>query len=206
MDGQAARPEGEILGDLFLRQGVIGATKDMTAKALGLSRQALDQRFPGKGSCLMAAAEWFGDTVWRPVNGRCQEADCTGAELLERYMIALKKVFLREPRLFIFYTECKTFFYRYSRSYQKNYTQLSDTVGCQKLTEKLIRLGQQDGSLQAYADPQEEAEYFYRAYFGFLFHMALACGDQPRQAAEQIDRYISRVVSVFRRERALPWV
>jgi hypothetical protein len=36
--------------------------------------------------------------------------------------------------------------------------------------------------------------------------MALACGDQPRQAAEQIDRYISRVVSVFRRERALPWV
>jgi hypothetical protein len=70
----------------------------------------------------------------------------------------------------------------------------------------MISLGQQDGSLQPGADIQAEADYFYRAFFGFLFNMALSCGDEPRQAADQIDRYISCVVSVFRKERGLPKV
>jgi hypothetical protein len=125
---------------------------------------------------------------------------------MEMYMIDLKKVFLKEPRLFIFYTECKTFYYRYSANYQQSNTQLLETVGCRRQTEKMIRLGRQDGSLQTGADAREEADYFLRAYFGFLFNMALAYGNQPRRAVAQIDRYISRVVSVFRKERSLPQV
>jgi AcrR family transcriptional regulator len=200
----------EALAELFLQLGVVGTSKDMVAKTLNLTRRELDRRFTGKVDCILQIAQWFGTTVWQQVNQQyddyMQIGIYTGAELLERYMIDIKKVFLREPRWFIFYAECKTFLFRYSCNYKKKYAQLLHTIGCRERIAQMISLGQQDGSLQPGADIETEANYFYRAFFGFLFNMALSCGDEPREAADQIDRYISRVVSVFRKERGLPQV
>jgi AcrR family transcriptional regulator len=194
----------KVATELYLQYGIEGTTKEMIVKASGLSRKSIDRYFSDKLTCVLQVARWVGINVWGELNRNYPrsvfEGRYTGATLLQMYMLDLKKIFMKEPRLFVFYADFKIYFSRNSKDYQRDYAALLDTIGCRRLTEKIYTLGKSDGSLPKEIDPKEEAEYFCRATFGFLTNMAIAHECEPEVANDKIDRYIGGVMMLYRGE------
>jgi AcrR family transcriptional regulator len=187
---------------LFMRHGIEGTTKEMIVRASGLSRKSVDRYFADKRDCALQVARWVGINIWTYINGHYPSVWFTngehlGIEILEMYLRDLKEIFMKEPELFVFYTEFKIFFSRNSDNYEKDYTKLLDTIGCRRLVEKIYRLGIRDRSIKKPIEPEEEAEYFCRAYFGFLSNMALTYKYQPEKTEREIDRYIDSIIYLY---------
>jgi hypothetical protein len=196
----------QVAAELYLEHGIEGTTKEMIVKASGLSRKSIDRYFSNKPACVMQVAHWVGCNVWGEVvrhypKSMFTDGNHTGATILGMYLMDLKKTFMRDPRLFVFYSDFKIYFSRHSRHYQQDYHTMVDTIGCYRLTKQIYELGKEDGTLGHDKDPQEEAEYFCRSVFGFLTNMALAHEYRAEEAENQIDQYICRLMSFYCGER-----
>lgn len=199
----------QAAAELILANGISGTTKEMIAKASGLSRKSLDRYFIDKVDCTLQTAKLIGKHVWDDVNAPYYHAlltggDFDGAQLLERYLFELKNLFVKDPRLFVFYTECEVYFSRHSADYVHDCTVLFETTGCLDVLEQIYRLGLRDGSLPTSAHPQSEAKAICRTYISFLSGIAPSYESEPEYTLAQIDLYISRVMSLYRSETTSP--
>jgi AcrR family transcriptional regulator len=188
-----------------LSQGIDGTTKEMIARSSGLSRKSIDRYFTEKPAYMLKIAKRIGDSVWKSVNGRYSNdmftgGKYTGADLLEMYMQDIKSLFMHKTSIFVFYMEFKIYFSRHDSNYVKDYQDLSNSVGCKRLVESIFILGQIDGSLSVPSDPSTEADSFCRAYLSFLSDMALSYEDQKEETVRKIDRYIDRMLNLYRRD------
>jgi hypothetical protein len=186
-----------------LTEGIEGTTKEMIVRATGLSRKSIDRYFENKLDCALQVARWVGVTVWKNINEHFPKTLFIdelypASSILEMYLMDLKKIFMKDARLFIFYTEFKIYFSRYSDDYEKDYAKLLETIGCRKLVESIYSLGIKDGSMHKDIQPESEAEYLCRACFGFLSNMALTYKYHPQKTENQIDRYISNIMYLYR--------
>jgi AcrR family transcriptional regulator len=191
--------------EFALTLGIEDTTKELVARESGLSRKSIDRYFADKPHCMLQVAHFIGNNVWTELNERYgndvfSNGEFTGAELLERYMNDIKAVFVRRPSLFIFYMEFKIYLYRHSKDFKKDYTELVETIGCRRLTEGMFALGLVDGSIHIKTDVASEAEYFCRSFFSFLSNMAITYKDENENGIKQVDRYINRVMKLYRRE------
>jgi AcrR family transcriptional regulator len=191
--------------ELALTLGIEDTTKEMVARECGLSRKSIDRYFADKPHCMLQVAHFIGNNVWNELNARYGNdvfsgGEFTGAELLERYMNDIKSVFIRRPNLFIFYMEFKIYLYHHSKDFKKDYSELVETIGCRRLAEGMFALGLVDGSLHIRTDVASEAEYFCRSFFSFLSNMAITYKDENESAIRQIDRYMNRVMKLYRRD------
>jgi AcrR family transcriptional regulator len=195
----------QVASELYLEHGIEGTTKEMIVKASGLSRKSIDRYFSDKPSCVLQVAHWVGRNIWGEVIRHYPKAiftdgSHTGEALLGMYLMDLKKTFMADPRLFVFYSDFKIYFSRHSRHYQQDYHTMVDTIGCYRLSKQIFELGKIDGTLGHEIAPADEAEYFCRSVFGFLTNMALSHEYRADEAEGQIDQYITRMMSVYCRE------
>jgi AcrR family transcriptional regulator len=195
----------KVAAELLMTYGIDATTKEMIARASGLSRKSIDRYFTDKTDCALRAARWVGGNVWEELNshypkGWFGDHHHRGADLLERYMLDLKRLLVTDTRLFVFYTDCKLYFSRHSEDYERDYGSLVDTVGCRYLAQRIYQLGQQDGSLPYHINPAREAAYFCRLYFSLLSSMAFIYPTRPHDAIDQIDRFIQCAMGLYRSE------
>jgi hypothetical protein len=180
----------------------------MIAKESQLSRKSIDRYFPDKPTCMIEVAKYIGETVWKSINEKYVNemftgGEYTGADLLKMYMEDIKGVFKQEPNIFVFYIEFKIYLARHSEDsedFKRKYGELKKTIGCGLLAEAIYLLGSEDGSLRIALDVSAEAEYFCKSYFSFLSNMALMYEDQKDLALWQIDRYIRRIINLYKRD------
>jgi AcrR family transcriptional regulator len=192
----------QVASELFLEHGIEGTTKEMIVRASGLSRKSIDRYFSDKPACVLQVAHWVGCNIWGDIIRHYPKAMFTdgihtGATILEMYLLDLKKTFMRDPRLFVFYSDFKIYFSRHSGHYQRDYHTMVDTIGCYRLALQIYELGKRDGSLGRDIDPQEEAAYFCQTVFGFFTNMALEHEYHAKEAESQIEQFVCRVLSVY---------
>jgi AcrR family transcriptional regulator len=191
--------------ELVLGCGIEGTTKEMIARESGLSRKSIDRYFSDKPKCMLQVAKLIGKSVWQSINEQyldmmTSKGKYTGASLLEMYMDAVKSVFMRRTSLFVFYMELMIYSYRHSDDFQRDYAELTDSIGCRRLVESIFLVGEQDGSLRKQADAKTQAEYFSRSYFSFLSNMAIDYKERTESALLQIDLYIGRAMNLYKNE------
>jgi hypothetical protein len=109
----------------------------------------------------------------------------------------LKKIFEEDPRYYVLDSELKAYFRRYTDAFWKEYRQHLDFGGCREVMEHIYRLGMEDQTLKSMPDPETEADFLCRVYFGFLSRMARIYEYQPKEALKQIDQYIEQVLLLY---------
>lgn len=189
----------ETACSLFLQYGIEGVTKEMLARASGLSRSSLDRYFTDKVDCVLQTASWIGTNLFEQENlsnELLSDHMKTGIELLERYMELIKELYLDRPEYFVLSLEFRTYIYRHCDNYEEGYAKLHRALFEHTIVYKCYERGVQDGSMSPTLNSAEEARYFSEAYLGFLANLAL--GVHPSNQREKIDRYIKRVFNLYR--------
>jgi hypothetical protein len=156
---------------------------------------------------LMREALWLEEHVWGPLNALYSKKILhsgrhTGAEFFRQYLTDLKYIFEEDPRYYVLDAEVKAYFRRYTDAFWKDYKQHLDMEGCPRVVEEIYLVGKEDQSMEQMPDPSAEAEFFCRAYFGFLCRMARMYEYQPKEAMKQIDQYIEQVMHLYATGRA----
>jgi AcrR family transcriptional regulator len=188
---------------LFLENGISKTTKEMIARKSGLSRKSIDRYFSDKVDCVIHVAKWFlshlrEETSVAFPSSLFDEGGHTGAELLQMYMEYIKDVFTAEPRIFVLYTEYKTYIYRNCEDVHQGYTLLINWLGNHELRERIFDLGIKDGSLPPEINFSIEEEYFCESFFGFLSNLALSYNvHSSKEINEQIDERIKNTIALY---------
>jgi AcrR family transcriptional regulator len=188
---------------LFLRYGIEKVTKEMIAKESNLSIKSIHRYFPDKSDCVLQAAIWLLRNIQLDVSKNYPETvfnggQRTGSQLLKSYMEDIKDLFLKEPRIFILYSEYKLYVYRNCEENPKGSALLKDWTGTRRLRMKIYSLGLQDGSFAQNFDPEIEEEYFCESFFGFLSNLAISYSVHSQEEIEkQIDQRIENTLLLY---------
>jgi hypothetical protein len=114
------------------------------------------------------------------------------------YLDDLKKVFISNPRVFVFYSEFKLYFAKHDEAnYQERYKRMLDTIGCRRIAEKIFASGLADGSLRNRMEPFQQSKYFCKSCFGFFSAMAIDFEYEPQETISQIDSFIQGMVDIY---------
>jgi AcrR family transcriptional regulator len=189
--------------ELMLTYGIEGTSKEMIARASQLSVRTIDRYFARKEDAVIQTANYLSNMVWSHTSKRYptelfESGKLNGLEILEVYMKHMKEVFQRYPKLFVFYYEFKIYFSRHTNDYHKQYNQLMDGIGCQRIIKKIFTYGVDDGSMKAEIEPNAESEYFCKSFFSFLANSGVSYEYDHGHAISQIDKYIARIIYLYR--------
>jgi AcrR family transcriptional regulator len=192
----------QVATELLLSNGIEGTTKEMIVKSSGLSRKSIDRYFLDKSDCVMNVAGWIGNNVWNEINERysmvmLRNSNLTGADALLTYLADLKKIFAKDARLFVFYTDFKIYLSRNSEDYKFEYEKLLDTVGSRYVMKHIFMIGVEDGSLRSDINPDVEPEYFCKSCFSFFGSIALDYKYNSAKAKEEINDYVARMLELY---------
>jgi AcrR family transcriptional regulator len=188
---------------LYLEHGIEGVTKEMIAKESSLAIRTVHRYFKDKTDSVLQVAEWLllrirQDTTEHFPESMFTDNTHTGAQLMELYMMHIKKIFMHEPRIFVLYAEFKAYIYRNCEENEQRYTLLVDWMGNRELRQKIYHLGIQDGSFSKDIDIHIEEEYFTESFFGFLANMAFSFKLHNREQIEkQIDQRIQNTIALY---------
>jgi AcrR family transcriptional regulator len=189
---------------LYLNYGIEKVTKEMIAKESKLSVRTVNRYFANKTDCVIMVAEWILMEIRRDTMSRFPESmfankNYTGLQLLELYMADMKRLFFREPRIWVLYAEFKMYIYRHCETYEQRYTQLCDCMGNHRLRQKIYALGIKDGSMPDNMDLIVEEAYFTESYFGFLSNLAFSFSLKNKDVMEkQIDQRIKNTITFYK--------
>jgi AcrR family transcriptional regulator len=188
---------------LCLENGIDKVTKEMIARKSGLSVKSISRYFTSKTDCVIRVAEWLMNSIRSDIGEHFPDSvftsgKYTGAQLLRLYMIEVKKLFLKEPRIFVLYSEFKLYIYHNCESVEQGYTLLCNCAGNRRLRLRIYQLGKEDGSMPNDLDLEVEEEYFCESFFGFLSNLAISYELHSRaETVKQIDYRIDNTVALY---------
>jgi AcrR family transcriptional regulator len=190
----------ETAAGLYLENGVENVTREMLAKASGLSRKSLERYFPDKTSCVVQTARWIGGHLWEKIqmNPDVHGYDrYTAAQLLEMYFHAVQEIFMEEPRYFILYMEIKNYIYRNSPDPVGDYTSAMMALGWASALGRIFERGEADGTVVSDSGYRAATQYTYDMMMAFFSSMALLHKDQPEQMQVYIQRYLGNMIGHY---------
>jgi AcrR family transcriptional regulator len=192
----------ETTYELCLENGIENTTKEMVARKSGLSRKSIDRYFRNKLDCVVQVAESVLAGIRDEMRERYPDSlftdnSYTGAELLKRYLVDVKALFLKDPRVFVLYSEFRVFVYHHGDYDTKEYVLLMDRLGNRNLRLKIYNLGVKDGSFPKDMDVEHEERILCDSYFGFLANLAMSYEIDPQAAVEEIDRRIEQTMMLY---------
>jgi AcrR family transcriptional regulator len=190
----------ETAAGLYLECGVENVTREMLAKASGLSRKSLERYFPDKTTCVVQTAMWMGSRLWEKIQ---EDSDphgydhYTAAQLLEMFFLAVRKIFMGEPRLFILYMEIKNYIYRNSQDPVEDYGGAMLALGWLDKLRQIFKQGEADGTVTSDSGFQSAAQYTYDMMMGFFSSMALLHKEEPDLMEVYIQRYLGNMMGHY---------
>jgi AcrR family transcriptional regulator len=193
----------ETAYNLFLEHGIESVTREMIARESGLSRKSIERYFSNQVECVIRVAEWVLMNIRSSIGSRYPErfftdGKHTGAQLLKSYMIDIKRLFFRNPRIFVLYSEYKLYIYRHCEDFEQSYSLLCDWKGNRQVRQKIFLLGKKDGTMASNINVNTEEEYFSESFFGFLANLAMSFGlHQISEAEKQIDQRIENTLALY---------
>jgi AcrR family transcriptional regulator len=177
---------------LFIENGIENTTREMIARASGLSRRSTERYFPTKTECVVQAAEWLGRGLYGKSETRkmLKDSSYLGSELLRAYLEEVRDILLHEKRLFACYAEFKAHLYRNSEHRDVDYKRFTDAVGCRKILTAIFERGQQDDSIKSHNDPETNARYLVNSIMSYFSNVVLLYDTQPELMQQYINTYI----------------
>jgi AcrR family transcriptional regulator len=185
--------------DLFLEYGIQNTTREMIARASGLSRRSTERYFPTKTDFVVQAAEWFGHDLY----GRFQSVkmldsdEYTAIEILRAYLIEFKRLLVNDPRIFVCYAEFKSFLYRNSEDRYNDYMKFADAVGLRRMLQRLLERGAEDGTIVSHYKPDAAARYMSNTITSYFSNVVLLYDTQPELMEQYLDDYINDTLSLY---------
>lgn len=194
--------------NLFKKHGIEQVTKEQISRESGLSRRTIDRYFTTKKDCVLQTMEMYlsntdYDIECHFTNDMFMDGHYTAADLLERYMVETKKMFVKNVKHFAFYTEFKLYVYRNCRRGDKGYELIKGHGSDGNLCQKIFMLGSMDGTLRIGTDIETEDEYFRDSFIGYLSMLALASDSYTKAELEsRVDKRISNTLALYRIDSA----
>jgi AcrR family transcriptional regulator len=185
---------------LFIENGIQNTTREMIARASGVSRRSTERYFPAKSDCVVQAAEWFGRYLYNKFQSAkmLDDGKYTAAEILESYLGELKKLLFEEPRVYVCYAEFKAYLYRNSENRAADYRKFMDAVGCRQILQRIFELAETDGTLVWQHEPKAHARYLTNTIMGYFSNVVLLYDTRPELMEQYVDTYISDTLNLLR--------
>lgn len=130
--------------ELFIENGIENTTKVMLVRRSGLSLATINGYFSKKVDCVLQTAIWASKNVREASilqHERLSVGNPTGYVRLENYLDALKALFFNNPKLFVFFAECRIFVFRNSADYKRDAGILRQSLGSFKFIEDSVLQG-----------------------------------------------------------------
>jgi AcrR family transcriptional regulator len=190
--------------ELFKKYGINQVTKEQISRESGLSRRTIDRYFSGKKDCVLQTMEMYLSDIDMEIESKFSQkmfmdGERAAVDLLEQYMVEIKKIFMKNVRHFAFYTEFRLYVYRNCKRGDKGYELLVDQSGDGNLCQKIFMLGQMDGTLRMCYDIESEDEYFRESFIGYLSMLALSVDAFTKAELEsRVDKRIRNTMALYR--------
>jgi AcrR family transcriptional regulator len=186
---------------LYMKYGPNNTTKSLIAKESGLSRRTIERYFKSEMDCVMQTTNWISKNMHSHMFAYSDEifdnGERTAADILELYLRETKKLFDAEPRMFILYTEVKTYIYRNSDNTDRDFETFSDLLGVRSLVRRIFKKGSEDGSLLIKTDYLTASESFYTTMIYYYADVTLKYKNEPQKASVAIDEYIENMLWIY---------
>jgi AcrR family transcriptional regulator len=189
---------------LFIENGIQNTTREMIARESGLSRRSTERYFATKKDCVVQSAVWLGkvvhDRFTQSVEALFNDAKHTAKDILEAYLAQWRELLVTEPRIYVFYTEFKSFLYRNSDDREGDYKKFIVATGYRTVFRRIFELGEMDGTLSSVEDPESIAGYITNTLIGCFANAVLVYDTQPEKMYSRVDKYISNTIKLYSKE------
>jgi AcrR family transcriptional regulator len=177
---------------LFIENGIENTTREMIARASGLSRRSTERYFPTKTECVVQAAEWFGRQLYEKSGTRkmLQNPESLGSDILRSYLEEVKGILLKEQRVFACYAEFKAHLYRNSEHRDVDYRRFAEAVGCRKMLQSIFERGREDHTVYTHTTPESNARYLTNSIMSYFSNVVLLYDTDEELMRQYIDTYI----------------
>lgn len=179
--------------NLFTEYGIENTTREMLARASGLSRRSIERYFPTKSDYVVQASVWFAKTLAQKYESvKMLNVDKYNAdEILKVFFDELKQALIEEPRIFVCFAEVKGYIYRNCEDRANDYQKLLDAIGWQRILQKIFEKGEKDGTLRCHYEPEKIARYLANTIVSFFSNLVLLYDRQPTMMERNATIYIS---------------
>lgn len=185
--------------NLFIENGIENTTREMLARASGVSRRSTERYFPTKTDCVVQASEWFAKSLFRNMKSikMLDQERYHADEILRMFFEELKQALLKEPRIFICFAEVKSYIYRNCGNRAVDYKNLLEAIGWQRILQRIFEKGEQDGTLKCHFDPEKTARYLANTIVSFFSNLVLLYDQQPEMMEYYAAVYITDTWNLY---------
>jgi AcrR family transcriptional regulator len=189
----------KVSASLFIEHGIQNTTREMIARASGLSRRSTERYFPSMTDCVVQAAEYIGKEIYKKFRAvqMLESNQYTADQILEVYLEDMKQLLLEEPRLFACYAEFKAYLYRNSPNSERDYITFGHAIGCRSTLEKIFELGKKDRTVLAHYSPENNASYLVNTIASYFSNVVLVYSRQPEVMKEHVERYTKDTLGIY---------
>jgi AcrR family transcriptional regulator len=178
---------------LFIENGIHNTSREMIARASGLSRRSTERYFPSMSDCVEQTAIWFGSKLYQNFRARemLQKGNYPASEILKVFLDELKQIAYAEPRILVCFAEFKAYLYRHSKHRDSDYRKFVGAVGCRSILQRIFELGEEDGTVRYQNDPEADARYLMNMIMSCFATAVLIYDTQPELMRQYIETYVS---------------
>jgi AcrR family transcriptional regulator len=183
---------------LFIQRGIQNTTREMIARASGVSRRSTERYFPSKTECVVRAAEWYGNKLNKQFETRNMfDGTHQASEILMAFFQDLRKLLVEDSRIYAIYAEFKAYLYRNSDNREVDYRRFMDAVGARRELEHIFILGLADGTVVSHHSPGNSAKYLINSIMAFFSNAVLLYDTRPQEMVYYVDEYISETWKLY---------
>lgn len=185
--------------NLFIENGIENTTREMLARASGVSRRSTERYFPSKSDYVIQASEWFAKSLSEDLESMkmLEEGNHAADEVLRKFFDELKSSLLKEPRIYICFAEAKGYIYRNCEERAAHYKNLLEAIGWRRILQKIFERGEQDGTLKCQFGPEKTARYLANTMVSFFSNLVLLYDQQPEMMKSSVTTYLADMWNLY---------
>lgn len=185
--------------NLFIEHGIENTTREMLARASGLSRRSTERYFPTKPDCVVQAAAWFAKALTEDLEcmKMLEEGNHAADEVLRKFFEDMKLSLMKEPRIFICFAEAKGYIYRNCNDRATDYKNFLEAIGWRRILQKIFEKGEQDGTLKCQFGPEKTARYLANTMVSFFSNLVLLYDKQPDVLEDCVTTYLTDMWNLY---------
>jgi AcrR family transcriptional regulator len=188
----------EASAKLFIEHGIQNTTREMIARASGVSRRSTERYFPTMTECVVQTAEWFG----RKLNSEFKtqgmfDGTHQASEILMVFFQEMKNVLDTDTRIFAWYAEFKAYLYRNSDDRERDYRRFMNAIGARRELERIFILGIADGTVTSHYTPENSAKYLIHTIMAFFSNAVLLYDSRPDVMYYYVDEFVQETWNLY---------
>lgn len=185
--------------NLFVENGIENTTREMLARASGVSRRSTERYFPSKTDYVLQASVWFAKALAENLRSvrMLKKGTYNADEILRTFFEELEQALLKEPRIFVCFAEAKGYIYRNCENRDVDYKNLLEAIGWRRILQKIFEKGEQDGTLNCHFGPEKTARYLANTIVSFFSNLVLLYDKQPEVMEACATIYITDMWNLY---------